>query len=106
MIKCVLFLHKGSNAEKIVVQYDIASFIYALYAVKPFHNSRGLPIRACYASIASCTVYCVSMSGLDKVYIKVNVGERRKRLKIWLKRNVTVEYRANIPKQRCPTLCS
>ena len=32
MIKCVLFLRKGSNAKKIALQYDIASLIYALYA--------------------------------------------------------------------------
>ena len=38
-------------------------------------------ISACYAS---CTVYCVSRGGLDKVYIKVDMGERRKTLKIWL----------------------
>ena len=31
LIKCVLFLHKG-NAEKIVVEYDIASLNYALFA--------------------------------------------------------------------------
>ena len=38
-------------------------------------NSRGLPIPPCYAS---CTVYCVSRGGLDKVYIKVDMerGER------------------------------
>ena len=35
---------------------------------------------------ASCTVFCVSRGGLDKAYIKVNMGERRKTLKIWLKR--------------------
>ena len=38
---------------------------------------------ACYAS---CTVYCVSRGGLDKVYIKVDMVERRKTLEIWFKR--------------------
>ena len=32
IIKCVLFLHKGLNAEKIVVECDIASPNYALFA--------------------------------------------------------------------------
>ena len=32
MIKCVLFLLKGLNAEKIVVEFDIASLNYALFA--------------------------------------------------------------------------
>ena len=32
MIKCVLFLQKGLNAEKIVVECDIASLNYALFA--------------------------------------------------------------------------
>ena len=32
MIKCVLFLHKGLNAEKIVVECDFASLNYALFA--------------------------------------------------------------------------
>ena len=31
MKKCVLFLQKGLNAEKIVVQCDIASFNYSLF---------------------------------------------------------------------------
>ena len=31
MIKCRLFLRKGSNAEKIVVECDIASLNYALF---------------------------------------------------------------------------
>ena len=31
MIKCVLFLHKGFNAEKIVIECDIASLNYALF---------------------------------------------------------------------------
>ena len=39
-----------------------------------------LLIPACYAS---CTVYCVSRGGVNKVYIKFDMGERRKRLKIW-----------------------
>ena len=38
---------------------------------------------ACYAS---CTIYCVSKGGLDKVYIKADMGERRKTLNIWLQR--------------------
>ena len=41
------------------------------------------PIPACYAS---STVYCVSRGELDKVYIKIDMGERRKTLKIWPKR--------------------
>ena len=32
MIKCVLFLQKGLNAEKIVVECDVASLNYALSA--------------------------------------------------------------------------
>ena len=32
IIKCVLFLHKGLNAEKIVVECEIASLNYALFA--------------------------------------------------------------------------
>ena len=40
MINCVLFLHKGLNAEKIVVECDIAPLNYALFA----HSNR-LTIR-------------------------------------------------------------
>ena len=32
MIKCLLFLQRGLNAEKIVVECDIASLNYALFA--------------------------------------------------------------------------
>ena len=32
LIKCALFLQKGLNVEKIVISYNIASLIYALYA--------------------------------------------------------------------------
>ena len=31
MIKCVLFLQKGLNAEKIVVECDVASLNYTLF---------------------------------------------------------------------------
>ena len=103
----MLFLHKGLNAEKIVVECDIASLNYALFALlyrltirevnqtytKLEDLTRNLtklkvnkrltkPDPACYAS---CTVYCVSRGGLDKVYIKVDMGKRRKMLKNWLK---------------------
>ena len=47
-----------------------------------------MAIPACYAS---GTAFCVSRGGLDRVYIKVDVEERQKRLKNWLKRNVIVE---------------
>ena len=45
---------------------------------------------ACYAS---WTVYCVSRGELDKVYIKVDMGERGKTLKISFKR-IEVESRS------------
>ena len=44
-----------------------------------------------HATYASCIVYCVSRGRLDKVYIKVDIAKRRKKLKIWLKRSVKVE---------------
>ena len=40
MIKCVLFLQKGLNAEKIVVKCDVASLNYALFV-----RSNSLTIR-------------------------------------------------------------
>ena len=85
IIKYVLFLHKGLNAEKIVVKCDITSLNYALFALLNRLTIQRLTkaIPACYAS---CTIYCASRGGLDKVYIKADMGKRRKTLKIWLKR--------------------
>ena len=75
MIKCVLFLRKGLNAEKIVVECDIASLIYALYA-----QSNRLTIREdnLYLHATHHSPSIVSRGGLDKVYIKVDMerGER------------------------------
>ena len=55
-------------------------YLRIIHAVKPFDDSRGYAIRACYTS---CTVCYASRGGLEKVCIKVGIGER---LKIWLKR--------------------
>ena len=71
----MLFLHKGLNAEKIVAECDIASLNYAL-----FTQSNRFTIQEDNLHLH------VSRSGLDKVCIKVDMGERRKTLKIWLKR--------------------
>ena len=84
IIKCVLFLHKGLNAEKIVVECDIASLNYASFA----HSNR-LTIREDNLYLhathhAPSTVFPLSSGGLDKVYIKFDMGESRKRSKFGL----------------------
>ena len=80
MIKCMLFLQKGLIAEKIVVECDIASLNYAL-----FTHSNHLTIQSnLYRHHAPSIVFPV----VDwiSVYIKVEMGERRKTLLICLKR--------------------
>ena len=80
MIKCMLFLQKRLIAEKIVVECDIASLNYALFA-----QSNRLTIQSnLYRHHAPSIVFPVV--NWISVYIKVDMGERRKTLKIWLKR--------------------
>ena len=80
IIKCMLFLQKGLIAEKIVVECDIALLNYALFA-----QSNHLTIQS---NLHRHHVPLIVFPVVDwiSVYIKVDMAEKRKTLKIWLKR--------------------
>ena len=68
------------------------TYLCIIHAVKPFDNSR--ITYTCMLSIMH-HLNCVSMGRLDKVYIKVDMGERQKTLKFGLNGHGTeVESRA------------
>ena len=79
-----MFLQKGLNVEKIVVECDIASLNYALSV-----QSNRLTIRKDnlyqHATHRAPSIVFPAVDWI-KFLIKVDMGERRKTLKIWLKR--------------------